>query len=266
MSLPIAKNTFITEMGNGNRIILNHHDRDMTKTKIVFSRNSRNNTLVLDNHVTIKNSIIEFQGSNSVVFIDESQKNYRLRILICSNSLLYIGKNCFFNDFDNFKTYFFVYEHQNIIIGNGCVISFGCTFRNSDAHLIYDVNSSKRISESKSIVIGDHVWIGQNSLILKGTYIGSGAIIGANSVVSGKKVGSNSVWAGNPAKELRKGIYWLRTCCKNWGLEETIKYANISKKDEKFVYRYNPNESLIEDINDISIDTLLKDNKNRFAI
>ena len=77
---------------------------------------------------------------------------------------------------------------------------------------------------SKSIVIGDHVWIGQNSLILKGTYVGSGAIIGANSVVSGKKIGSNSIWAGNPVKELRKGIYWLRTSSKNWGMEETLKY------------------------------------------
>ena len=246
---------------------MNHHDRDMTKTKIVFGKNSYNNTLVLDNYVTIKNSFIEFQGSNSVVFINESKKNYKLRILICGNSLLYIGKNCFFNDFDGYKTYFFVYEHQNIIIGDGCLVSYGCTFRTSDVHLIYDVNSNKRISISKSIVIGDHVWIGQNSLILKGTYVGSGAIIGANSVVSGKKIGSNSIWAGNPVKELRKGIYWLRTSSKNWGMEETLKYANLKNKNERFVYRYDPNESLLDDdIKDISVNTLLMSSKNRFSI
>ena len=180
---------------------------------------------------------------------------------------MYVGKNCFFNSLDNSKTHFFVYEHQNIIIGDGCIVSYGCSFRNSDVHLIYDINSSERLSLSKSIIIGDHVWIGQNCLILKGTVIGSGTVIGANSVVSGKKIKSNSIWAGNPARELRNGIYWLRTCCMNWGTIETQKFSKLSKKDDKFVYQYDCENSLVDNINNISINDLLKnDNRNRFSI
>ena len=50
--------------------------------------------------------------------------------------------------------------------------------------------------------IAKNVWIGR-SIILKGSEIGENSIIGAGSVVSGK-VPANVVYAGNPAKEIRK--------------------------------------------------------------
>jgi len=51
-------------------------------------------------------------------------------------------------------------------------------------HLIYDVESHKHVSSSKSTFTGDHVWVGINATIWKGTQIGSGAIIGANPDIS----------------------------------------------------------------------------------
>ena len=264
MNLPIAKNAFIRDMGNGNRIILNHHDRDLIKTKIFFGKNCHNNTLVLDKHVTLNNSIIEFKGSNSIIYIDESKKNYKFIIIIYNQSFLYIGKNCYFNDFNNSKTVFLIYEHQNIIIGNGCIVSYGVTFRNSDGHLIYDIDTCKRINKSKSIIIGDHVWIGQNCLILKGTLVGSGSIIGANSVVSGKKIQSNSIWAGNPVREVKRGIYWLSASSNSWGPEESIKYATLENK--KVFYQSEGESSLINCVDNITLEHLLKNDKNRFSI
>ena len=221
----------------------------------------------MENDVYLATHIPHFRPfTNSIVYLDESKSNYRFKVLIYNNSLLYVGKHCFFNSFDNSKTYFFVYEHQNIVIGDRCLVSYGCSFRNSDAHLIYDVTSSKRINLSKSIIVGDHVWIGQNSLILKGTIIGSGAIIGANSLVSGKKITSNTIWAGNPARELRNGIYWLPTGCMKWVEEETQRFSELSKKDNRFVYVHDPQCSLIDNINNITITDLLKVNKNRFSV
>ncbi|WP_019002900.1 acyltransferase [Succinimonas amylolytica] len=264
MIIPIAENAFIRDMGNGNRIVLNHHDRDLTKTKVVFGNNSHDNSLVLDKNITLNNSIIEFKGSNSVVYIDESKRNYKIIAIIYNHSLLYIGKNCYFNDFNNSKTVFLVYEHQNIVIGNGCIVSYGVTFRNSDGHLIYDIDTCKRINKSKSIIIGDHVWIGQNCLILKGTFVGSGSIIGANSVVSGKTIQSNSIWAGNPARELKRGIYWLSTSSNSWEPEESIKYDTLENR--KVVYRSNNKDSLINHVDDITLEFLLKYDKNRFSI
>ena len=57
--------------------------------------------------------------------------------------------------------------------------------------------------QSAPITIGDDVFIGANSIILKGVTIGDRSIIGAGSVVT-KKIPSDEIWAGNPAKFIRK--------------------------------------------------------------
>ncbi|MFJ5717801.1 CatB-related O-acetyltransferase [Neobacillus sp. NPDC093127] len=52
-------------------------------------------------------------------------------------------------------------------------------------------------------VIGNDVWIGNNSLIKSGVTIADGAVIGMGSVLT-KDVGAYEIWAGNPAKFIRK--------------------------------------------------------------
>ena len=56
---------------------------------------------------------------------------------------------------------------------------------------------------SKETIIGSDVWIGNNVLIKSGVHIADGAIIGMGSVVT-KNVSAYEIWAGNPAKLLRK--------------------------------------------------------------
>ena len=53
------------------------------------------------------------------------------------------------------------------------------------------------------IIVGDDVFVGANSIILKGVIIGARVIIGAGSVVT-KNIPSDEIWAGNPAKFIRK--------------------------------------------------------------
>lgn len=53
------------------------------------------------------------------------------------------------------------------------------------------------------IIIGKRVFIGGHSIILKGVTIGDDSVIGAGSVVT-KNIPSGEVWAGNPAKFLKK--------------------------------------------------------------
>ncbi|RLN98287.1 hypothetical protein BBJ28_00022043 [Nothophytophthora sp. Chile5] len=55
----------------------------------------------------------------------------------------------------------------------------------------------------KPITIEDDVWIGGNVVVLPGVRIGRGAVIGAGSVVT-KDVPAMSIYAGNPAKLMRK--------------------------------------------------------------
>lgn len=51
--------------------------------------------------------------------------------------------------------------------------------------------------------VGNDVWIGERATILSGLSIGDGAIIGGGSVVT-KNVGAYEIWAGNPARFIRK--------------------------------------------------------------
>ncbi len=55
----------------------------------------------------------------------------------------------------------------------------------------------------KKTTIGNDVWIGDRVLIKAGVTIGDGAVIGMGSVVT-KDVGPYEIWAGNPAKMIRK--------------------------------------------------------------
>lgn len=55
----------------------------------------------------------------------------------------------------------------------------------------------------KEISIGKDCWIGSNVTILKGVRIHDGAVIGASSLVN-KEIGPNEIWAGNPARFIRK--------------------------------------------------------------
>ncbi len=58
------------------------------------------------------------------------------------------------------------------------------------------------IKKSK-IIIDDGAFIGAGAYLLKGVHIGERAVIGAGAVVS-CDVPADEVWAGNPAKCIRK--------------------------------------------------------------
>ena len=51
--------------------------------------------------------------------------------------------------------------------------------------------------------IGNDVWLGIRTIVIGGVTIGDGAVIGGGSVVT-KDVGPYEIWAGNPARFIRK--------------------------------------------------------------
>lgn len=51
--------------------------------------------------------------------------------------------------------------------------------------------------------IGDHTFIGTGTIISKDVKIGSNVIVGAGSVVT-KDIPDNEIWAGNPARFIKK--------------------------------------------------------------
>ena len=90
---------------------------------------------------------------------------------------------------------------EKIEIGDACMIAHGAYISDADWHGIYD--RAEPVGKTKPINIKENVWIGDSAIICKGVTIGKNSIIGAGSVVT-KDVPENCIYAGNPAKFIRK--------------------------------------------------------------
>ncbi len=95
---------------------------------------------------------------------------------------------------------------ENIYIGKNVYIGGGVKIYDSDFHsLNVDTRVSREhdVPKTAPVYISDGAFIGAHSIILKGVHIGLNAIVGAGSVVS-KSIPENEIWAGNPAKFIKK--------------------------------------------------------------
>ena len=98
--------------------------------------------------------------------------------------------------------------HHKVIIGNnvkfgGGVCIYDTNFHSLDATQRRSIDSDQQTTISKPVVIEDNAFIGAHSTILKGVNIGRNSIVGACSVVT-KDIPEGEIWAGNPAKFIKK--------------------------------------------------------------
>jgi|ERR1700733_13398104 len=122
-------------------------------------------------------------------------------IAVLKDAALEIGDNSGFSGIS-------IYCSKNIRIGKYVNCGGNVSIWDTDFHpldfterRIHNVNKIG----SSPITIGDDVFIGANSIILKGVLVGDRAVIGAGSVVT-KSIPSDEIWAGNPAKFIRKNL------------------------------------------------------------
>lgn len=121
-----------------------------------------------------------------------------------------IGKNC------NINCHVFI--ENDVIIGDNVTIKPGVqvwdgvtlednVFIGPNVTFTNDLfpRSKQYPSEFSRTLIRQGASIGANATIIAGNTIGENALIGAGSVVT-KDVPANEIWAGNPAKFLRKII------------------------------------------------------------
>lgn len=93
---------------------------------------------------------------------------------------------------------------------------------------------------TKETVIGNDVWIGRNASVKSGVCISTGAVIGTNSMVT-KDVGPYEIWAGNPARFIRKRFddetveKLLASEWWNYSDEELSKFADYVPDPKSFV-------------------------------
>ena len=93
---------------------------------------------------------------------------------------------------------------DSITLGNNVLVGGNTKIYDSDFHWL---NFERRMNEqggvTSPVIIKDGAFIGAHSIILKGVIIGEKSIVGAGSVVT-KSIPDGEIWAGNPAKFIRK--------------------------------------------------------------
>lgn len=102
--------------------------------------------------------------------------------------------------------------------------------------------------------IGNDVWLGARCLVKAGVKIGDGAVVGMGSVVT-KNIGEYEIWAGNPAKLIRKRfddetisklqkIRW-------WDMsdQDIEKYSKYMVDPSKYILQVNTQKNLKKEKN-----------------
>lgn len=215
----------------------------MSNSKITFQGSG--NVLYCENNVNLVNCSILFGGSNSLIYLSSTNSNYSFNLHIFQNSVVFIGRDNNLTPPININ----VQEHQNLIIGDEGIIGSGTNIRTSDAHIIYDINTKKRINHSGSVLIGDHVWLGHLSYVSKGVNIGSGAVVDNYSYVpSNFTLESNNLYGGNPVNLLEKGIFFTKDYVGNFEKE----YSDNVDEYVSGIYVYSPKSGETLDFNKVS--------------
>ncbi len=109
-----------------------------------------------------------------------------------------ISKGCSFN------RGVLISASKTITIGNNVLIGPYSVLRDGNhkyEHMKIPIKDQGH--DSAEILIENNVWLGSHVVVLKNVSISEGSIIGAHSLVN-KSVPSNEVWAGCPAKMLRR--------------------------------------------------------------
>lgn len=206
-----AKNKIIEIFKNNNIDIPKEY-----KDKINLNIEGQNNTIIVpkNNHIIGNISINIYGDNNKIIFNENVYVANSLSISIGQNhpnfgkvinSSFTIGKN------SGVESLSYITFNSNTYcnIEKDCMLSYGITIYNTDAHPIFKKDTKEVINKVKGITIGEHSWIGMNVTILKNSIIPSNSIVGCNSVFSGGgQCQSYCAFAGNPARVIKENVDW----------------------------------------------------------
>lgn len=225
----------ITSASEAGALKENHVIGELELANSTITFNGTGNVLVVApsaRPLLLEGTQITFAGDGAVVFLDSNKWHpTRLSLFVHTGCTVSVGRDGFFNT----PLAAVVTEHTHLFIGDRCLFARDVWIRTSDAHAIYDAGSHARINAPGSVVIGDHVWLGQSATLLKGTVVGSGAIVGAHSLVAGAEVPSNTAWGGNPARQLRKDVFFTARSVHGDGPAQQEAFGHFPGED--FIYR-----------------------------
>jgi len=136
---------------------------------------------------------------NSGAYFNPIGGDTRTNLIVAAGARIVIGDGCRISNST-------LFADTAITLGKDVMVGGGCRIYDTDFH---PLDSQRRAAnpigggETAPVTIGDGAFLGAHTIILKGTTIGKGAVIGAGSVVMGT-VPDGEIWAGNPARFIRK--------------------------------------------------------------
>lgn len=130
---------------------------------------------------------------------------YKEKVKLFGVPYLIHRKNIEFGKGTRLNPHVVMYGHGGISIGKYVTLSHGVSIY-STGYITENWHNNKIIKEHRhsKVIIDDYTWIGANVIILKGVYIPEGCIIAAGSVVIKSLSEPNALYAGNPAKMIKK--------------------------------------------------------------
>ena len=177
---------------------------DTLQMKVVFALHN----ISREGNVNL-NGVFKIVGSGKLVLLEGCTINSGKRanpiggdtrtvFSISSDATITIGERC------GISNAAFV-SNTSITLEKGVFIG-GVKLYDTDFHSIYYEERMRKIDpgiKSKPILIKEGAFIGAHSIVLKGVTIGKYSVIGAGSVIT-KDIPDNEVWAGNPARFIKK--------------------------------------------------------------
>ncbi len=160
------------------------------------------NEVVIDQNCAFRGQLIA-TGNGSKAMIGGGQHTLNLGVTLYDYSNLELGFGTV-----AYGLRVWVSTGRQLKIGERCLFSEGVTVRTTDHHSIFDIDLMEQLNEAKDVTLEPDVWIGYDVAIMKGVVIGRGSIVGAKSVVNGP-VPAFELWAGCPARMIRRRVSWL---------------------------------------------------------
>ena len=206
MGLFSKSHKWLTDKGTDNKISCPAlRENNFIKAGKLIVRGSNNEV-----NIGVPNNL----EGGSITIIGNNNKVTLGKDCYCWFDLQLVGNNCevLIGEHNGFKDCAIRLNEDNtkIIIGDDGMFAQGSRITCTDFHTILDYDTKKPINPGKEIIIGNHVWVTVDVKVMKNTHIADDVIIGAGSIVTKDLAESHAIYAGSPAKLIKKGITWTQ--------------------------------------------------------
>ena len=145
-------------------------------------------------------SVLQISKGGRLLFNGRTHIGAGCNISVGSEGYLSFGKNMRCTGNTSFIS------HAKISFEDDCLVSWNCTFMDTDFHRI--IKNGMVINMPSEIVIHHNSWIGCNCIVLKGAELPSDSVLGAGSLLNKHFSEENCIYAGSPAKPIVRNIEW----------------------------------------------------------